>query len=124
MMNVRATRCTSIAAVLVLIAFACAAQQADNPITREQARCNRLCNAASDALGEIRAVRCTDFGSLWIGERGYAVFAFEDRRVTIEGLEGQGWQVSIPEGKGGELAFANGKVSGYLLAGEAAVVVR
>jgi len=97
---------------------------ADDPIVREQARCNRIFNAADEALGEIRAVRCTDLGSLWIGERGYAVFAFEDRRVSIEGLAGNGWQVTIPEGRGGRLAYADSKVSGYLLAGEAAVISR
>ncbi len=73
---------------------------AEDPLTREQARANRVLNAASDALGEVLAVRRTDFGSVWFGERGYAVFAFEDTRVE------------------------NGRATGVMLAGEAAIITR
>ncbi len=97
---------------------------ADDPVTREQARCNRILNAVEDALGEVRAVRRTDFGSLWGGEHGDAVFAFEDRRLSIEGLDGACRQVSIPEGRGGSLTVADGRATGHLLAGEAAIIVR
>ncbi|MGD9495071.1 MAG: hypothetical protein AB7Y46_02050, partial [Armatimonadota bacterium] len=97
---------------------------ADDPVTREQARCNRLLNAVEDALGGVMAIRCTEFGSLWIGTRGYAVFAFEDRRVRIVGLDGDGWRVSLPEARGGSLTVARGRVSGHLLAGEMALITR
>lgn len=97
---------------------------AEDPITREQVRCNRLLNAAEDALGEVRAVRATEFGSLWVGARGYALFAFEDRRVTVEGLEGDGWQVGFPDPRGGSLTLAGGRAAGHMLAGELALITR
>ncbi|HUS80993.1 MAG TPA: hypothetical protein VM283_06975, partial [Armatimonadota bacterium] len=97
---------------------------AEDPITHEQARANRIFNAAADVLGEVRAVRTTDFGSVWIGERGYAVFAFEDRRVDLTGLAGGGWRVTMPESRGGLLTIQADRVAGYMLAGEAAIVSR
>ena len=97
---------------------------AEDPLTREQVRTNRILNGAGDALGEVLAVRTTDFGSVWFGERGYAVFAFEDARVTIDGFEGDGWRVAMPEGRGGGLTVEGSRATGVMLAGEAAIITR
>jgi len=97
---------------------------AQDPITRRQARCNRIFNAADQALGEVLAIRSTGFGSVWFGTRGYAVFALEDHRVTIDGLGGDGWQVAIPEGRGGSLTCRGVRATGHLLSGEVAIITR
>jgi len=96
---------------------------AEDPITRAQARANRIFNAASDALDEVYAVRAMDFGSVWVGERGYAVFAFEDRRVDMALGAGE-WTVTMPEGRGGSVTFADGHITGHMLEGEAAIISR
>ncbi len=97
---------------------------AEDPIAREQARANRIFNAADEALGEVLAVRRTDFGTVWVGERGYAVFALQDGRVTIDGLAGDGWQVAMPEARGGSMTLADGRPTGTMLIGEVALITR
>ncbi|MBM4048566.1 MAG: hypothetical protein FJ279_25980, partial [Planctomycetes bacterium] len=96
----------------------------DDPLTRRQARCNRLFNAVSDALGPIRAVRKSDFGSVWVAERGYAFFGHQSVRLSLTGLPNGNWQVLTPEGRGSKLALSPAGGEGMLMAEDVIVLCR
>ncbi len=96
---------------------------AEDPLTRAQSRANRIFNAAADALGEISAVRATEFGSVWVGENGWAIFALENARVNLTGL-GDAGTLTMPEAWGGSLTVTDGRITGHMLAGEAAIITR
>ena len=56
------------------------------PLTRRITECNRKFNRAVELVGHPRKVKQTDFGTLWICDKGYALFAHEPRIVTVRGL--------------------------------------
>ena len=74
-------------------------RDADNPLVQRIIRCNRVFNEALDRLGNVKLVKETEFGTMWIGERGYAIFTFEPRKIEIRGLKGN-YRVTLPLGRG------------------------
>ena len=61
---------------------------ADAPLAKRIAECNRKFDRVVELIGHPRKVKQTEFGTMWIGERGYALFAHEGRVVSVRGVPG------------------------------------
>jgi len=58
----------------------------DTPLAKRIAAHNHQFNRVLELVGPPRKVKQTDFGTLWIAEKGYALFAHEPRTVAVTGL--------------------------------------
>ena len=58
----------------------------ESALTRRIAECSRKFNRAVELVGHPCGIKQTEFGTLWMAERGWALFAHEPRVVTVKGL--------------------------------------
>ena len=91
-------------------------------LTRRISRCNQVFNRAVELIGHPVLVRQTDFGTLWIAPRGYALFAHQPRKVTVRGAPLPGTLEVL--GHGSATAEAHGLVKADLWTEDVLVMTR